>query len=321
METRQRRSFTDDYKRQAVDLVASSGRSIGSVAKELSLRDSVLRRWVEQRGAGREPTATLRRPTTQATLPSADHGRGGPFATGERAAAHGARHFKKIDRDLCWDTDMRFRFIEDRRADYPVTILCSTLGVSPAGYYAWRSRPESRRSAANRDLVDDIKQVHRDTSGRYGSPRIHAELKAQGRGVSRGRVERLMRHHGIRAIMARPRRVRTTDSRHNFPIAPNLLERNFTATAPNRIWLADITYVETDQGWLYLATILDLYSRKIVGWAMCDHLRADLPLAALRMAISAQRPGAGLIHHSDRGVQYASEDYRKVISPPASGSR
>ena len=148
---------------------------------------------------------------------------------------------------------MRFRFIEDRRADYPVMIMCDVLGVSPAGYYAWRSRPESRRSAANRDLVDDIKRVHRDTSGRYGSPRIHAELRAQGRGASRGRIERLMRRHGIRAIMARPRRVRTTDSRHDFPIAPNLLERNFTAAAPNRIWLADITYVETDQGWLYLA--------------------------------------------------------------------
>ena len=208
---------------------------------------------------------------------------------------------------------MRFRFIEDRRADYPVTILCDVLGVSPAGYYAWRSRPESQRSAANREIVDDIKQVHRDTSGRYGSPRIHAELKAQGRRVSRGRIERLMRHHGIRAIMARPRRVRTTDSRHDFPIAPNLLKRNFTAAAPNRIWLADITYVETDRGWLYLATVMDLYSRRIVGWAMADHLRTDLPLAALTMAISAQRPGAGLIHHSDRGVQYAAADYRKVM--------
>ena len=124
---------------------------------------------------------------------------------------------------------MKFRFIEDRRADYPVTILCDVLGVSPAGYYAWRSRPESRRSVANRELVDDIKRVHRETNGRYGSPRIHVELKAQGRGVSRGRIERLMRHHGIRAIMARPRRVRTTDSRHDLPIAPNLLERNFTA--------------------------------------------------------------------------------------------
>jgi transposase InsO family protein len=208
---------------------------------------------------------------------------------------------------------MRFRFIEDRRADYPVTILCDVLDVSPAGYYAWRARPESRRSAANRELADDIKRVHRDTSGRYGSPRIHAELRAQGRGVSRGRIERLMRRHGIRAIMARPRRVRTTDSRHDFPIAPNLLERNFTVAAPNRIWLADITYVETDQGWLYLATVMDLYSRKIVGWAMCDHLRAELPLAALRMAISVQRPGAGLIHHSDRGVQYASAEYRQVM--------
>jgi len=208
---------------------------------------------------------------------------------------------------------MRFRFIEDRRADYPVTIMCDVLGVSPAGYYAWRSRPESERSAANRDLVADIKRVHRDTGGRYGSPRIHVELRAQGRGASRGRIERLMRHHGIRAIMARPRRVRTTDSRHDLPIAPNLLDRNFTATAPNRVWLADITYVETDQGWLYLAAVMDLYSRRIVGWAMEDHLRADLPLAALTMAISAQRPGAGLIHHSDRGVQYASADYRKVM--------
>jgi putative transposase len=208
---------------------------------------------------------------------------------------------------------MRFRFIKDRRADYPVRIMCGVLGVSPAGYYAWRSRPESERSSANRDLVDEIKRVHRNTSGRYGSPRIHAELKAQGHGVSLGRIERLMRHHGIRAITAPARRVRTTDSRHDFPIAPNLIGRNFTATAPNRMWLADITYVETNQGWLYLATVLDLYSRRIVGWAMEDHLRADLPLAALKMAISAQRPGAGLIHHSDRGVQYASESYRKAI--------
>jgi putative transposase len=208
---------------------------------------------------------------------------------------------------------MRFRFIEDRRADYPVRILCDVLEVSPAGYYAWRSRPESRRAAANRQLVNDIKRVHRDTHGRYGSPRIHVELKAQGRGVSRGRIERLMRHHGIRAIMARPHRVRTTDSRHDLPIAPNLLDRNFVAPAPNCVWLADITYVETDQGWLYRATVMDLYSRRIVGWAMAEHLRAELPLAALQMAIAAKRPGAGLIHHSDRGVQYASADYRKLI--------
>ena len=191
--------------------------------------------------------------------------------------------------------------------------MCGALDVSPAGYYAWRSRPESRRSAANRDLLDHITQVHRDTGGRYGSPRIHIELQAQGRGASRGRIERLMRRHGIRAIMARPRRARTTDSRHDNPIAPNLLNRNFSAAAPNRIWLTDITYVETDQGWLYLAAVMDLYSRRIVGWAMDDHLRTELPLAALNMAISTRQPGANLIHHSDRGVQYASSDYRAAL--------
>src|SRR6184192_2767179 len=142
MERRQRRSFTDDYKRQAVDLVASSGRSIGSVAKELGLRDSVLRRWVEQRGAGREPTAAARRPTTQATLPSADH-------AAEIARLQRENERLRMERDIlksrlrsCWSAEMRFRFIGDRRAEYPVTILCEVLGISPAGYYAWRSRPE-----------------------------------------------------------------------------------------------------------------------------------------------------------------------------------
>jgi putative transposase len=208
---------------------------------------------------------------------------------------------------------MRFRFIEDRRAEYPVRVMCDVLEVSSAGYYAWRSRPESRQSAANRDLLEHIQRVHRDNRGRYGSPRIHVELEAQGRGASCGRIERLMRRHGIRAIMARPRRVRTTDSQHDHPIAPNLIERNFSAVAPNRTWLADITYVETDQGWLYLAAVMDLYSRKIVGWAMQDHLRTELPLTALRMAITTQRPEIGLIHHSDRGVQYASQDYRSLV--------
>ena len=208
---------------------------------------------------------------------------------------------------------MSFRFIEDHRDAYPVRLMCAVLGVSAAGYYAWRERPASARATTNTALLASIRQVHQDSGGRYGSPRIHAAMRAQGRGVSRGRIERLMHRHGIRAIMAPPRRVRTTDSRHGLPIAPNLIKRHFAAAAPNRIWLADITYIETDQGWLYLAAILDLYSRRVVGWAMADHLRADLPLAALRMAISAQRPGAGLIHHSDRGVQYASAEYRKLL--------
>jgi putative transposase len=205
---------------------------------------------------------------------------------------------------------MSFRLIEDHRHAYPVRVLCAVLEVSPAGYYAWRARSPSARSSANAELVAAIRRVHHDSAGRYGSPRVHAALRTQGRGTSRGRIERLMRRHGIRAIMAPPRRVRTTDSRHELPIAPNVLARDFTAAAPNRVWLADITYIPTDEGWLYLAAVLDLFSRKIVGWAMRDHLRTELAATALMMAVQRQRPAAGLIHHSDRGVQYASYDYR-----------
>jgi putative transposase len=198
---------------------------------------------------------------------------------------------------------MSFRLIEDHRRAYPVRVLCAVLEVSPAGYYAWRARSPSARSSANAELVAAIRRVHHDSAGRYGSPRVHAALRTQGRGTSRGRIERLMRRHGIRAIMAPPRRVRTTDSRHALPIAPNVLARDFTAAAPNRVWLADITYIPTDEGWLYLAAVMDLFSRKIVGWAMRDHLRTELAATALMMAVQRQRPAAGLIHHSDRGVQ------------------
>lgn len=208
---------------------------------------------------------------------------------------------------------MRFRIIEDCRDDYPVRVLCDALGVSPSGYYAWRTRPESLRKAANRQLLDDIRRLHADHRERYGAPRIHAALRAQGRTVSRGRVERLMHRHGLRARRPRAFQVCTTDSNHVLPIAPNLLNRNFAPAAPNQVWLTDITYVPTDEGWLYVAVVLDLFSRKAIGWAMRDHLRTELPLAALTMALQRQRPAPGLLHHSDRGCQYASAEYRKAL--------
>jgi transposase InsO family protein len=209
---------------------------------------------------------------------------------------------------------MSFRFIEDHRDAYPVRLMCTVLEVSPAGYYAWRERPESVRATSTAALLAEIRQVHHDSGQRYGSPRVHAVLRTQGRGASRGRIERLMQRHGIRAIMAPPRRVRTTDSRHGLPIAPNLIERHFGAAAPNRVWLADITYIPTAEGWLYLAAVMDLFSRKIVGWAMRDHMQVELASSALKMAIQQRHPKTGLIHHSDRGVQYASQDYRAVLS-------
>jgi transposase InsO family protein len=208
---------------------------------------------------------------------------------------------------------MRFRFIEDQRATYPVRVMCGVLDVSPAGYYAWCRRPESRRDAANRGLLAEIRRVHADSRGRYGSPRVHAALRAEGIRAGRHRVAGLMRRHGLQA--RRPRRFcRTTDSRHAFPPASNLLARQFTATAPNQVWLADMTYIRTGEGWLYLAAILDLFSRKIVGWAMADSMPQELTLAALRMAVARQRPGPGLLHHSDRGVQYAATAYRKALA-------
>ena len=208
---------------------------------------------------------------------------------------------------------MRFGFVAAHAVSWPVRTLCRVLGVSASGYYAWRERPDSTRRTANRQLLGDIQRLHAEHHGRYGSPRVHAALRTEGRTVSRGRVERLMRAASLRATAARRFRPTTTDSRHALPVAPNLLRQEFVAEAPNQVWLADITYLHTGEGWLYLAAILDLATRKVVGWSMREHMRAELTCAALTMAIQRQRPAPGLLHHSDRGGQYAADDYRKLL--------
>lgn len=200
-------------------------------------------------------------------------------------------------------------FIQKNVADFPVQVLCEVLGVSRSAYYAWARRTESARALEDRALASEIQAAHQASRGRYGSPRVHAELRARGHRVARKRVARLMRQLGLAARRKRRFR-RTTDSRHAFPIAPNLLARDFTAAAPDRVWLADITYIWTDEGWLYLAAVLDLCTRQVVGWAMAEHLGHELALAALDMAIVRRRPAPGLVHHGDRGVQYAAHRYR-----------
>ena len=207
---------------------------------------------------------------------------------------------------------MRFCFIEDHRQAFPVRTMCAVLQVSPSGYYAWRDRPDSARAVADRDLAGEIRRIHADNRAVYGSPRVHAALRAEGRRVGVNRVARLMRRHGIQGRHKR-RAPRTTDSKHALPVAPNLLDRQFTATAPNKVWLADITYIPTGEGWLYLAVVLDVFSRKVVGWAMSDTIAKELTIAALRMAITQRRPGPGLLHHSDRGSQYAAHAYRRLL--------
>jgi putative transposase len=208
---------------------------------------------------------------------------------------------------------VKFEFIQAQKAHFPVEFLCEQLGVSRSGFYAWSRRPASARQEEDQKLAAEVAQAHRDSRGVYGSPRVHAQLRAQGRRVSRKRVARLMEQQKL-AARRRRRRVCTTDSKHGLPVAPNVLNRNFCPAAPNRTWATDITYVWTAEGWLYLAVVLDLFSRKVVGWAMGEHIDRHLVLSGLEMALQGRQPPQGLIHHSDRGSQYASTDYQQALA-------
>lgn len=211
---------------------------------------------------------------------------------------------------------MRCACITRHRDEYPVRLMCRVLSVSPSGYYAWRKRSPSARAIADELLMLHVRIFHHRSDGDYGAPRVHRDLREEGMRVGKKRVARLMRHDGL-VGRRRPRRgVRTTDSTHAQPIAPNLLERQFDVQhhRVNEVWVSDITYVPTREGWLYLATVLDLASRRVVGWAMRDTLEAELALGALGMAIGTRGPAPGLLHHSDRGSQYACPEYRALLA-------
>lgn len=208
---------------------------------------------------------------------------------------------------------MTFRFIDQHRDQWPVRLLCETLEVSTTGYYAWRQRPLSARRQRRDALVVEIRAIHAEVKARYGSPRIHAELAARGRNCCVNTVAQLMRDHGIAAKTARKFRC-TTDSNHHLPTAENILDRQFEPQSPNEAWTADITYIPTCAGWLYLAAVEDLYSRRVVGWSMADHMESRLVVDALELAVQRRLPGEGLLAHSDRGSQYASEHYQQLLA-------
>jgi transposase InsO family protein len=191
--------------------------------------------------------------------------------------------------------------------------MCEALEVSESGYYAWAARPDSATEQRRQRLVGAIEEIHAEVKGRYGSPRMTAELNARGYECSENTVAELMREHGIRARAPR-RFVRTTDSNHRLPVAANVLAREFEPEGPNQKWCADITYIPTGEGWLYLAVVEDLFSRMIVGWSMAESMESRLVVDALGMALQRRRPGAGLLAHSDRGSQYASEHYQRVLT-------
>ena len=198
------------------------------------------------------------------------------------------------------------------KATYPVAMLCRLLEVRRSGFYAWRTRPESERARVDRRLALEVRSTFETYKRRYGSPRIYAELRATGRAVGRHRIARVMR---VQKLQARKRRrfVATTDSAHSLPVAPNLIRRNFEAAAPNQVWVGDVTFLSTSEGWLYLAVLIDLFSRRIVGWAMSDKNDEALTTAALQMAVDQRNPPAGLIHHTDRGTTYASTEYQDLL--------
>lgn len=191
--------------------------------------------------------------------------------------------------------------------------MSRTFDLSRSGFYAWRKRPESKRATTNRKLLVEIKAIHQKSRQTYGSPRVHVELQDKGIPCSYNRTARLMRQADILAVARRRFRC-TTDSEHDYPVAPNILERNFTVHGPDRVWLTDITYVPTEEGWLYVGGVMDLYSRRIIGWSMSNRIDRRLTQDALLMALGRRQPAAGLLHHSDRGSQYACHDYQKLLS-------
>jgi len=207
---------------------------------------------------------------------------------------------------------VRYSFIKDNSGQFPTRSMCEALRVSPSGYYHWRNRPRSARALRHDLILAEIKRVHAGKDGIYGYRRVYEQLLADGVDCSQSAVYYLMRKNRIRA-RKKHRFVVTTDSKHCLPISPNLLGRDFDVTGPNQCWVGDITYIPTDEGWLYLSTVIDLFNRGVVGWSMSERINKCLVIDAQKMAICARRPGPGLIMHTDRGSQYASRNFRRLL--------
>jgi transposase InsO family protein len=209
---------------------------------------------------------------------------------------------------------MKYSFIRRNSSAFPVRSMCRVLEVSSAGYYAWFNREPSAADKRREELAGEIRTAHAAVKRRYGSPRMHAELQARGHACSRNTVAKIMKRLGIQAISHKKFRVTTTDSNHDFPVAANVVDRDFTASKPNEVWLSDMTYIPTGEGWLYLAAVEDMYSRRVVGWSMDTTMESRLVVDALEMAVQQRFPDAGLVAHSDRGSQYASEHYQRLLA-------
>ncbi|MBL6751650.1 MAG: IS3 family transposase [Nevskia sp.] len=299
-----RQKYTLEFKLEAVRLV-KEGMRPSEVAQQLGITENTLLNWRNAERDGKLAAGTAPKVTTEQMDLS-------------RMRAELARLrmeneiLKKAAGVLCQGVAVKYAWMDSERGSYPLEAMCTALGVSPSGYADWKGGGDRHSRLSDRALLALIRAIHAQTKGAYGAPRIWRELRDRDYPASKERVRRLMQEHGIRGRHKR-RYKATTDSRHNFPVAPNLLDQQFRTCRPDLIYTADITYIPTAEGWLYLAVVLDLYTRMVVGWAMSQRMTRELVIDALRMAWFRRRPPPGLIHHSDRGSQYCSHDYQYLL--------
>ncbi|MCP3921647.1 MAG: IS3 family transposase [Desulfobacterales bacterium] len=300
---RKRKNYTDEFKEEAVKLVTEQGYTISKASKNLGIHESLLRRWKNEfepnSGSQKSKMADIIEENKQ-------------LKKKNRQLELEREIFKKGGGLLCERAELRYQFIDTERKTYPLILLCKVMKVSRSGFYSWKSRGKSRRQKERERLIPKVKEIHRQTKGSYGARRIAEELESQGESCKRTKAATLMNLAGIEAKQKKKFKA-TTDSKHNLPIAPNLLNRNFEVDAPDSVYCSDITYIWTTEGWLYLAVVIDLFSRQVVGWSMNNRMTKELVINALRMAIWRRRPEEGCIFHSDRGSQYCSHDFQKEL--------
>ncbi|MEX3953674.1 IS3 family transposase [Paraburkholderia sp. EG287B] len=302
-----RARYTLEFKIEAVRMVRN-GQSQAATAKILGISTQTLNAWIKADDAGKLNGAGKQVSAEQMEIAR---------LRAELASVKMERDILgKSDGVLCEGVGVKYAWIERHSRQWPVSVACQALGVSPSGYHNRKARDvdpdRPRRRISNDALLVHIRAVHAESKSEYGWPRVWKKLLAQGIRVSKDRIQRLMKLHGIKARTKR-RFKATTDSKHNLPVAPNLLQRDFSPAKPDQVWTTDITYLWTDEGWLYLTVILDLFSRQVVGWSLKPHMRTELVSDALRMAWFRRRPEAGLIVHSDRGSQYCSAEFQDLL--------
>ncbi|WP_338826103.1 IS3 family transposase [Neomoorella thermoacetica] len=304
-----RRKYDEEFKRNAVELCRTSGKTTSQIARDLGINSSMLNRWRrEQVKYGERAFPGIGKQMRGTDLEEENR-----RLKKELAIAEEERDIlKKAGGHLLQNAEMKYRFIREHTGTFRVETMCRVLKVSRTGYYRWLKRPVSQRRSQDEIIKEKILNIYNKSRKTYGSPRIQKQLGREGIHCSKKRVERLMREAGVQAIQKRKFKV-TTDSRHNLPVAENILNREFTASSPNKRWVTDITYIPTEEGWLYLAAVMDLYSKRIAGYSMQKYLTRELVIEALQKAVTNRRPGRGLVIHSDRGSQYASSDYQQLL--------